>query len=142
MCFLDTFDVAARPIAVQELIPRNPGSGKMDLFLRRYKSPSSPNAIRLCLTSDLSIVVEPIVCSPTSSVDGWHEITETPTLIGTITFDSATVKDQILSDLRKNPSLEEAKEAENDPWKWAEGKVKHLNGPGRVWLNINASWMV
>ncbi|KAJ3838570.1 hypothetical protein EV361DRAFT_936367 [Lentinula raphanica] len=130
---LNTFNnVAARPLAsVQELVPRYPPHTtepptEPGLYLQRYGS-STPGAVKLCLFS-MDDLYHRIVCSPPPLLAGWY-LTGTHIFIGNMEFINNAHRDYVFGELGKNPSggSREAKEAETNPWEWANGKVTFLS---------------
>ncbi|KAJ3761233.1 hypothetical protein EV360DRAFT_80404 [Lentinula raphanica] len=119
VCWLDTF-VAARPVAVQELIRREPEGNALRLQINKSQSPDIKD-IQLCLKYGRTS----IVCSPTSSSMIW--VAERIS-IGNIQLHH----EAILDSLKGSESSEQGQ----DVWEWANGKMISLS------LQLDSGFMI
>ncbi|KAJ3825662.1 hypothetical protein F5880DRAFT_1550835 [Lentinula raphanica] len=120
VCLLDTL-VAARPMAVQELVPRDQ-SVTNSLRFQIYKPASGTaiKAIRLCLIFGTEIVI----CSRSSpSVTAWNSIRHTGAKIGDMTFFTNDYKKTIFQNLQQQNS--ESNPSDN-PWILMNKSVQDL----------------
>ncbi|KAJ3712055.1 hypothetical protein C8R42DRAFT_728352 [Lentinula raphanica] len=134
LCLLDTFNVAARPMPMREIMPHTPDTVKprtVGLLLQCYipNSESKLQGISLCLFSVDDLEKE-IVCSPTSlSPTRWDKLGGNPISIGDMNFANTVQMHHVFGLLQQNPSRgsEEAVRAEMNPWEWADDKVFFLS---------------